>query len=223
MRALFIHGVGSESADFALQSAKWLATSVPGLNAGYVHWSPICDRIEQRFWDRAKAGGMSGNIAQRAAVFDAMDAFLWLEDEAVRAEVFDLCDQAYAKVYGAPSREVVIFGHSLGCLIAIEWLLARDVQNVRLVTLADNAVLVRTERSKLGVPAQLASGGRWLNLFDADDGLGFPVAWSVGNVARDVPVKLSGLLARTGLAHVRYWGDETLWRETIPSLLGAGG
>lgn len=220
LRAMFIHGVGSEAEDFAKQSAEWLATTCPGLTAGYVWWAPIADREENTFWTRAKAAGMAGNHSQRISVFDAMDAFLWLEDPEIRGEVFDLCDRAYAKVYGSPTREVTIFGHSLGCEIAVEWLTARpDIENVRLVTLADNELVVRAYRKGLTVPAQLAGGNRWFNLYAPDDALGFPVAWSMGPAVRDVSVKLHGLLAQTGLAHIRYWGDRELWLHTIPALL----
>lgn len=220
MRAIFIHGVGSEPEDWAVQSAKWLATACPGLTPGYVWWAPIGDREESVFWTQAKAAGMAGNHAQRIAIFDAMDALEWVGDEEIRAEVFHLVDRAYAKVYGSPKNEVTIFAHSLGCEIAVEWLLARpDITNVRLVTMADNELLVRAKLKK-PVPPQLSAGGRWFNLFDRDDGLGFPIGWAMGSAVRDVPVKLNGLLAQTGLAHIRYWGDRELWLETIPRLLG---
>jgi hypothetical protein len=219
MRAIFIHGVGSEPADFAVQSAKWLGTAYP-LTPAYVHWAPIFDAIERGFWKDQIARGMAGNKLQELTVYSAMDALLWVTDEALRAKVFGLCDEAYAKVWGSAKNEVTVFGHSLGCLVAHEWLLARpNVENVRLVTMADNEFLVRAH-GNLAVPKQLAAGGRWWNLRDKDDGLGFAIDGQVGSVAKDELVKLSGLLAHTGLAHVRYWGDEELWRKTIPALLG---
>lgn len=218
--AIFIHGVGSEPADFAKQSAQWIATAMPGLTAGYVHWAPICDALENDFWAKAKASGSAGNAIQKIAIFDAMDALYWVNSPRIREQVFALCDQAYAKVFGSPTREVVIFGHSLGTAIALEWLQSRQhVGPVKLVTMATNALLVRAGYDDFYIPSQLLTGGRWWALYDEDDGLGWGVQRWLGNVVQDVPVRLDGLASATGLAHVHYWGTRSLWEHVIPGLL----
>ena len=69
-----------------------------------------------------------------------------------------------------------IFAHSLGGLIATDWLRQRpDLTQMRLVTLGCNIGLFNLGCNFVRVPS-LEAPGRWLNFFSPRDFLGFPLA-----------------------------------------------
>lgn len=222
-RALFIHGVGRQDASFADVALHALADGLERrghrLLASSVHWAGFADRVQDRFIERAEKHGSAINPSQKLVVGTLADALMYATNPTLQGKIFRLLDQ-HVKLVRAP---FTIFAHSLGGLIATDWLRQRTALDVRLVTLGCNIGLFNLGKRFASVPS-LDGPGRWINLFSSRDMLGFPLAHEEGlEHVQDVKVSVGGWFRGwTGLAHTLYWTDESLWRKTVPGLLKLG-
>jgi pimeloyl-ACP methyl ester carboxylesterase len=211
-RALFIHGVGSQSPTFADEARRNLraALKARGIAVHFesVHWAPLFDRLEREFLREAGKHGSAINAAQKIAVGTGADALAYAYNLEHRENIFAMVDDAAARFKGHP---YAVFGHSLGALIATDHMRSR-ARPARLVTMGCNIGLFTLGRAF----EPIAGLTDWLNLFDDDDALGFSMGVDKTlSFVRDVEVDV-GI---TGLSHTKYWDDHTLWSETIPQLL----
>lgn len=222
-----IHGVGEQGPDFAVPARIALKRALAGrkldLWARSVHWAPYADIPQKRYLASVEAAGSRGNATQRLVVGTLADALMYHTNERLRSNLFRLLDRHLVSLGHANDlrRPTTIFAHSLGGLIATDWLRARpDVSGVQLVTFGCNIGLFTLGESFEPVP-QLRAPGSWVNLFSPRDMLGFPLAVdpALAHVL-DVKIGVGGWFTGwTGLAHVRYWDDKKLWSRTIPNLL----
>ncbi len=223
--ALFLHGIGTQGSDFCDEARLHLDQGLKRYGArSYarpVHYAPLLDKASARFLAAVKKAGSKGNIIQTLSSMVISDALQYDRNEKVRQEIQYLIDYEYTRL--RPADTLTIFAHSLGCLVTLDWLRSRTgVKNVRLVTMGCNLGLFDLGRT-MDVPIQVEQPGDWLNLFDPSDGIGYPL--NIGEHpelchVRDHKVEVGGLIAgSTGLAHMAYFGDEDLWRKTIPALL----
>ena len=222
LRALFIHGVGEQEADFADDARHHLGTACAArgvaLHPEIVHWAPLADRPERAFLRAVKGKGSQGNAMQKLTVGTLADALLYATSPELQKSIFQLLDQQMWMLGG---KKATIFAHSLGGLIATDWLRQRpELSDVRLVTLGCNIGLFTLGRHFAPVPA-LGKPEAWINVFSPRDLLGFPLAVDPALAhVQDHATGVGGWFTGwTGLAHIRYWNDASLWSKKIPDLL----
>lgn len=217
--ALFVHGVGEQEADFAEDSRqhlrKALAERGQQLYASTVHWAPIADKLQHAFLRRVEKRGSKGNMLQKLFVGTLADALVYQSTPSLVAEIHALMDAQYVRLRGP---NIHIFAHSLGGLVVTDWLRSRRLADVtKLHTFGCNIGLFNLGKA-FDCPWQLQRKGKWVNYFDSADMLGFALgeAHELSHV-KDVEVSVGGWFTGwTGLAHIGYFGDRSLWRKTIP-------
>jgi len=221
-RSLFIHGVGEQTSDFADDARRNLRVACnargKALFATQVHWAKLADKYETRFLADAALRGSNANMTQKLVVSTLADALMYTTSTTLRPACFRALDQQFDLV----GNRGTIFAHSLGGLIATDWLRERPgIRDVRLVTLGCNIGLFNLDRTFVPVP-QLLVPGRWINVFSPRDMLGFPLGIDPTlRHVQDVAVGVGGWFRGwTGLAHTQYWNDDDLWSKTLPKLLG---
>jgi pimeloyl-ACP methyl ester carboxylesterase len=221
LRGLFVHGVGQQGHDFADESRTWLRKACSARNVApffmSTHWAPFADSAQANYLKAVEAKGSAGNMAQRLVIGTLADALMYQSNELLRGRIYDLMDR---QVMAFEGKTFTVFAHSLGCLIATDWLRQRpNLACNRLVTLACNIGLFNLGEGFK--PVKQLHSNRWINLYAKRDMLGFPLRVDPKlNFVHDVRVNLGGLFAGwTGLVHTKYWGDRKLWSETVPKLL----
>lgn len=218
VHALVLHGVGTQKAGYSDLAVKRLAAALSQrgqvLYAHEVLWSPVLDRYEEEMLRAVEGRGSSGRPAQRLVVETLADALCY---QNRREEILELVDHAFASLRASSA---VIFAHSLGGLIATDWLRSRAGAKVdHLFTFGCNLQLFHLgSAGRWDCPRQVGTVGQWTNLFDPEDMLGYPLGAWLPHVL-DVRVEVGGLLGGTGLSHIEYFTDKQFWGETIPNLL----
>jgi pimeloyl-ACP methyl ester carboxylesterase len=224
LRVIFIHGVGQQTQSFADDARTNLRRACIERDVApfflSCHWAPLADKLQSAYLAAVMSGGSEGNLSQKLVIGTLADALAYQSNEELRARIWDLLDRQAECFTGHP---FTVISHSLGGLIATDWLRQRPrYQNVRLVSMACNIGLFTLGERFEPVP-QLAKPGRWLNCWDKDDMLGFPLDVPPGTLpsVHDHEVRVGSLWNRwNGLVHLGYWGDRKLFRKTIPKLLG---
>lgn len=222
LHALFVHGVGEQSSDFAADAIRNLRGALAKrgvkLYAGVVHWAPLADAYEKTFLQGAEAHGSRGNTSQRLVVGTLADALAYQSNAKLRERIGYLVDYEYTRLRAGSTH---IFAHSLGGLVMTDWLRSRkNVRPLSLHTFGCNLGLFNLGQT-FDCPASLANDGVWTNYWDKDDMLGFPLRTRPEfSQVRDVEVSVgSWLTGWTGLAHTAYFGDRKFWARTVPSYL----
>lgn len=233
--ALFIHGIGTQSLDFAHDAQKWLtsALAIQGveLTSESAWWAPEMDRMENRLLKACKAMGADDSPMRRLAVSVLDDALAYRKERPVFERIHDVVNMALGRLYGPwigtvhPSTPLFVFAHSMGGLIFTDYLTRTASSGDerapsalrRFVTFGCNIPLFALG-SKFVVPAPLTQRGRWLNYWDADDFLGYPLGImpELMGLVRDERVNVGGLLTWwNGFSHLEYWSDRSFWQKTI--------
>jgi pimeloyl-ACP methyl ester carboxylesterase len=222
---LALHGIGEQTphfADFALRTlGRTLAARGETLHARPVCYAPLLDRTSKAFERSVEAHGSRGNITQRLSINTLSDALSYRADREVGQRIFQMLDQEVAQLRGDP---VTLVCHSLGCLVALDYLNARPALKVhRLITTGCNVGLF-TLGQRVMVPWQVARRGSFFNLYYDADALGFPVAGVTPGLEHVIDVKVprkvwSWSLFVGGLAHNDYWQHGRLWSSTVPGCL----
>jgi hypothetical protein len=220
--ALFVHGVGEQSSDFAADAIRnlrgVLAQRGTKLYAGVVHWAPLADRFEKTFLQSAEAHGSRGNPSQRLVVGTLADALAYQSNPGLRAQIANLVDYEYTRLRAG---SVHIFAHSLGGLVMTDWLRSRkNARPQSLHTFGCNLGLFNLGQ-RFDCPKALLNDKVWINYYSPSDMLGFPLRTRPEFAqVRDVKVRVGGIFKRwSGLAHTAYFGDSNFWRKTVPSYL----
>ncbi len=214
MRALCFHGIGKGTpASFAAKAMGRLGAQVPGLRHASVHWGPLLDVHQEAMLRDMRRRGSRGNMVQGVSFEVLGDALAYRNVEGAARL---LADYEVSNLGGLD----VVFAHSLGCVLAMGWLAARPASAapVTLVTMGCNIGL--WQAGSTSPVTRPRSVGRWLNLFDATDGLGGPVGGFAN--ARDIEVEVGRpwyAFMVPAADHVGYWGDKGLWSRVIPRLL----
>lgn len=214
--ALFTHGVGTQKPGFSSDAQKHLAAGLAGqgrvLYGSEALWAPVLDREEAAMLASVGKRGSSNRPMQRLVVETLADALCW---ENRREPIFDVLDMAYCRLR-APGK-VTLVGHSLGCLVLAEWVRSRGVAVESFVTTGCNIGLFALGGKFVLPPALI--GVPWLNAFDPQDFLGYPVAHVIPG-ARDVEVNVGGWFTSWNFAsHLGYWSEKSLWRQVVPAAL----
>ena len=216
LAAIFIHGVGEETAGYSAFAQKTLSRALLSRGVAFygqeVLWAPVLDTLERDMLFSVGKRGSRNNLTQRLVVGTLADALCYPNK---REDILDLVDQAVAR---SRADEVHIFAHSLGGLIATDWLRSRPSARLHgLSTFGCNLQLFSLG-SNFNCPAQIQVPGKWTSYFDNADMLGWPLGGWQPQVT-DVKVNVGGLLGWTGLSHIEYWDDSRFWGKTVPGNL----
>ncbi len=223
LHGLFIHGVGQQGPSFAHDSRRYLRAAMlkQGVSSYMrsVWWAPYADKYEHEFLKKVEKKGSRANLTQKLVVGTLADALFYQGSPKLQQECFSLLDYEYDQL-GNQKHNAVIFAHSLGGLIATDWLRARPQNGIRkLITFGCNLGIFNLD-GNFDNPRQLVYG-KWTNMFDSSDMLGYPLAVqpSFAHV-QDVEVSVGGWLTGWwGISHCSYFGDKKLWSKTIPDHL----
>ena len=218
--ALCVHGIGQDTpANFADQAMKQLAAGLQPLGvtlyAKSVHWSPLVDGPQKALKRTLKRMGSSGRVAQSLAVRTLSDALSYPQ---YQEQINYLIDYEVSRLR-APS-ETLIFAHSLGVVLATDYLKSRTGVKARMVSFGTNLNLFHVgDMANWQCPAQLQGRDSWLNMYSKYDALGYPLRGWLPHV-RDAEVTVGGVFTWwNGASHMAFWDDKYLWRETVPTLL----
>jgi hypothetical protein len=225
MWVLYIHGIGDPEKGYSKQAERIMSASLSkrgwAMYAREVLYGPLFDMAADKFLADTEAHGSKGNMSQKLSIKTLADALQFQSNSKLREQICHVVDYEFLKLR-APD-EVVIIAHSLGNMVALEWLRTRQaVKKATLVSLACN-VGIFTMGQSLDVPSQLRRPGSWINVFSDSDALGWPmrVIPEARDYVIDVRTEVDGFLSWTGLAHVGYWESKALHRDTLPNLLCA--
>ena len=213
---LFVHGVGSQKPGYSAKARRTMGAALAlrgiTMHSSEVCWAPVLDRLQQKMLKDVGKRGSKNNLAQRLAIGTLSDALCYQNN---RDQILDLMDQGMVRLR---SDSVHIVGHSLGVVVAHDWLRSRPVVNATLTSLGCNAELFSLG-ARFNCPNQLRAEGRWRNFWYATDVLGFPVAgWQEQVIDQEItrPVwSISRLVP--GLSHLSYWDDSRLFGSTMPA------
>lgn len=238
-----VHGIGDQAPGWSHALLAGVAARAPGpVVWAEATWARVTGDRTDAMHARVTAGlgaqrlrgfvfRLGGDVlayAPTAPVWPPTPAVVGYPGEDVHTTVHRVLDAAVADVRGelavcgAPDAPVVLVGHSLGSVIAADWLAsgARGSSG-RTARTVDGLVT-------LGSPLPITAAAllhhapppvpRWLNLFDPDDPVGHPlgrISPAYAAVVRDVAVRntrgVGGWLTRhrpvTGplRAHCDYW------------------
>jgi pimeloyl-ACP methyl ester carboxylesterase len=212
INALCIHGIGYRTPAAFADKAMARLGAVKPVTVRSLHWGPLVDSGQDAMLERAKAHGSSARPINRISAETLGDALAY---QNYMEQIAWVADYEVSQLKGP----VTIFAHSLGCLIALDYMRMRPGLKVaQFFTLGCNA-----EAFNVGAvfvpPVQVAGKGVWENLIDEDDAIGWPTnGWQPQS--RDHLVSVgSWFTGWSGLSHAAYWNDRKLWSKVIPNLI----
>ena len=241
-----VSGRGLNRDDIAWQSVYW----APNLSARETQlWVDLAADHDlnwaklRKFFVNAFGSSTAYHLSQ-----DRSDNFY----DKVHGTVLDSLKELRAKL-GGEDKPVIVIAHSLGSVIMSNYIWDRQKgkdaarygatalermetlaglvtlgSNIPFFTLACNQV-VSIEFPPPGLPEKLKKKAKWLNLYDADDVLGWPLkqlSLSYGDaVSEDLEVNVGNILTSWNPAnHAAYWNDDSVIKPVaylIASILEA--
>ena len=252
---LAIHGVGDTRAGYsdALKKRlrRELGTRWREVYFVEIDYQKHLRHNQTRLWERVR-GGLRWIFVRKFLLFYFGDAAAVLYNSAEPGSVYcktqETIKQAAADALSqldGPDCPVVVVAQSLGCQIISSYLW--DAQHRKGIW-ADTAADARTNFLKLGTVRYLLTTGcniplvvsglhrvkpinksnpdfRWLNFYDVDDPLGWPLeqlySYDHDDQARpeDVPVNVGGVFRHWNpLSHSAYWTSESFIKPAAQRL-----
>ena len=249
LAVLVVHGIGSQGPDFAdgmtrevrrrLERAKMDPDLVVWKT---VHWAPIVEEVEKAYWKRAKRDARLRFENLRSFVVSVLsDAIAYQEtnDRGFYTEIQARIAADVATLHAeAGAVPLVVMAHSLGGILMQDYIwdvrkrgskrgkrgFERFSTMKRFITFGSNIPLFAIMHRDPWPPS-LPSSCRWLNYYDPDDILGWPLR-SINDryrraVHKDIPVSVGGPLTSWNPAsHLRYWTDNDFTRPVAEELAG---
>lgn len=272
-----IHGIGSQTADFADEMIMELRARFSALVAGQtsapaaellmepVYWAPELQAQENELWSRLHRGGELDFLSLRRFMVNfAADAIAYqpapkerVAYERIHARVAASLRSLAANA--GPAAPLCVIAHSLGTVIASNYLydLARDSRKkligrrvrrqmadtplergetlTSLYTFGSPIALWSLRYPDFGTPIEVPSAklaghhpgvfpaGEWVNFFDEDDVIGYPLktlnaAYSAA-VKADIQVNAGGWVSSWNpLSHNGYWTDNNVTKPIASGL-----
>lgn len=214
LSVIMIHGIGMQRSSFADPSKEWIRRGLYA--AGYVpvittvHWAPIMERYEEKIIRSMLDGGGNNSPMRRLAVNVLADATAYRAGTEAAERILEC---AINEIQKADDRGIplVVLAHSLGALIALDAF--RCVNPLHLIFLGSmgaNIPLFFAGQTRCIIPP--AYDVRWVNYFDPDDFLGFPLKGMFPAV-EDRKVNVGNIFTWwNGFSHLGYWDDRQLWK-----------
>ena len=215
--AIILHGVGTQKPDYADFALK----HIPGsLHAKPVCYAPILQRPEKAFEEYAKQKGSKMDFIQRFMAEYSADALAYRN---FSDQIFALIDAEVTKMSAGP---ISFWTHSLGCMIANDYLNARpNVKIERFVTFGCNIGFFEMG-AKLQVAPQLQGVDVWHNFFYKRDPLGYALEGITEGAEHVVDTRITRIwyslsLFFSALTHTDYFKDRHFWSKTVPGVYSA--
>lgn len=225
VHGIFVHGVGSKTpGNFADKAKKWLTSALKAKGVDFygrsVLWGPLLDAHQESMARAVAKEGSDNRPFQRVGMAVAGDALSYEYSQDAINHVFDY------EVSRLRADDFVIFAHSLGCVLATDWLRSRKrARCSKLVTMGCNLEAFNQNNQAAwaaSCPWQVNHAGTWTNVFGPRDALGWPVKHWLPWV-EDREYRVGSWLTRwNGASHGAYWTDARLWGDVMPGvILGA--
>lgn len=212
---VLIHGVGTQAMNYADNARAWLAKDL-GARGFYstvdvVCWAPIMDAFESDIMKDAIRAGASKTALRELAVNVLADAAAYRPGTDVAYRIVSLVSNVL-DVADKRGHPIVVIAHSLGVLIALDAFRSAQRRHLRFFgSMGANLPLFLVK--PLSIP--VLHDVRWVNYFDAEDFLGYPLK-PLNSGVEDRVVNVGSLLTWwNGFSHMEYWDDRKLWKAVI--------
>lgn len=246
---LVIHGMGSQSPDFAESMIRELNSRISGFKKDpekvawrSIYWADILEKRQLKYLrDSERTGDLDFKGLRRFMLTAFGDASAYQQvkskESTVYAEINARVRDEVAALYeidlGSNPKPLLVLAHSLGGHIMSNYIW--DVQQAKntalspferlnylsgMVTFGCNIPFFTFAYKKV-VPitfpparlsADLKKKAKWLNFYDPDDVLGYPLR-SINPdykkvVTRDIPINVGGIATSWNpMSHSKYWTD----------------
>ena len=252
LAVLMIHGMGSQSDTFGDGLTEALSERLGAKKSqvafGSVHWADVLKDRQEAFLKEARRVGDLDFVRLRRFVIHSLgDAVAYQRApgqsgstyEKIHARVTAALNDLEARV--GPDGDLVILAHSLGGHIMSNYIW--DRQRAVKVGLASSPFggletlkLLATFGCNIPMflfalppeeiaPITLSSDAQWLNFYDPDDVLGYPLR-AINQryhdtVTKDIAINVGGVLSSWNPAsHREYWTDDDFTEPVADAILG---
>ncbi|MBL0714832.1 MAG: hypothetical protein JJV98_14145 [Desulfosarcina sp.] len=252
LAVLVIHGMGSQSPDFADEMIDELNGQVSdiGKDAGAIawrtiYWADILEGRQLKYLRDAKRSGDIDFVSLRKFILTSIgDASAYQKVESgentvykeIHLRVSAAIQDIYVSDLGSQPKPMIVLAHSLGGHIMSNYIwdkqhstgtqlsgFERMKHLVGFVTFGCNIPLFTFAYQKVvpiafpppKLPTHLKKKAKWLNFYDPDDVLGYPLKAINPDyrkvVSKDIPINVGGILSSWNpMSHTKYWTDNDL-------------
>lgn len=246
---LVIHGMGSQTPDFAEKMIRELNDRVSDLDKDpetiawkSIYWADILEKRQLKYLRDAKRTGDLDFIRLRKFLLTALgDASAYQKVDSkenttyeeihnrIETEIKDL----YSSQLDSTPKPLIVLAHSLGGHIMSNYIWDKQKSNNSslspfermnrlsgIITFGCNIPLFTFAYKKVEpitfppkkLPQHLKNKSKWLNFYDPDDVLGYPLKPINSEyrkvVTKDIPINVGGILSSWNpLSHNKYWTD----------------
>lgn len=223
---LIIHGIGSQDVDFAEPMIAKLREKLIEPNSvefQAVHWAPLLEEKSQAMWEKLTTRKLGWKVLRKYFINALGDATAY--NNEMYDEVHDCIEDAMRglrhKLHYDPFTPVVVVAHSLGGAMITDYIWDRQKKNdpvhdrfilpiKGLLTIGCNIPVFALSHDPIETID--ASELWWLNIYDKDDILGYPLKPISESFDRAVDVDVQVNTGRwwsswNPLCHNDYWTD----------------
>lgn len=223
-----------------------------------VYWRPVLSDREQQLWVDLSAGHDLNWVKQRKfliTAFGSATTYLSKGDHSYQ-QMYDKVHQSLVSLQEklrGENKPLIVMAHSLGAMIVSDYIWDRQVRreeakygrtpfermetlcglvtfgaNIPLFALAYH-IMASIKFPPAQLPENLRRQAKWINLYDPDDVLGWPLktlnASYRESVTEDIEIRVENILNSWNLVtHAKaYWGDENFIRPVADLLAGVLG
>jgi len=223
---LFIHGIGSQDVDFADGMIAKLQEQFDDPDAVVyqtVHWAPLIEEKSQSMWKRLTTRKLGWKFLRKYFINALGDATAYNNEmyDDVHTCIEDSMMALRHKLHYHPFTPVIVVAHSLGCVMITDYIWDRQhAENMVKDRFMSPVKCIFTMGCNIPVFALShepilaidASGIKWVNLYDKDDIMGYPlkpISESYADaVDEDVEVNTGSWWSSWNpLSHNDYWTD----------------
>lgn len=246
---LVIHGMGSQSPDFAEDMIREINGRVskskkdPGAIAWRtIYWADFLEKRELRYLRDAENSGDLDFLRLRKfflTAFGDASAYQKVESDAnttyeeIHKRIAKEVELLYSTQLGSKPKPLIVMAHSLGGHIMSNYIWDMQKSNNTalspferlqwlsgIITFGCNIPLFTFAYEKVEpitfpptrLKQDLKKKAKWLNFYDPDDILGYPLQPIHPDykkvVSKDIPINVGGILSSWNpLAHGKYWTD----------------
>lgn len=218
---LIIHGIGSQDADFAddmIAKLREASIKPDAVVFQTVHWAPLIEEKSRRMWERLTTRKLGWKFLRKYFVNFLGDATGY--NNEIYNDVQGCIEEAMMSLrhkLGDDSAPIVVIAHSLGGVMMCDYIWDHQVHPDRLLlrvkalfTMGCNIPVFALSHDP--IEAIDTRGILWVNLYDKDDILGYPLK-PIGKsydraVDADVQVNVGKWWSFWNpLCHNDYWTD----------------
>ena len=223
---LFIHGIGSQDVDFADGMIAKLRKELKDPDAvefETVHWAPLIEEKSQSMWKRLTTRKLGWKFLRKYFINALGDATAYNNEmyDDVHTCIEDAMMALRHKLHYHPFTPVIVVAHSLGCAMITDYIWDRQ-HSENMVT--DRFMLPIKGIFTMGcnipvfalshepIHAIDASEIKWVNIYDKDDIMGYPLQPVSESYAEAVDADMQVNTGRwwsswNPLSHNDYWTD----------------